>query len=201
MVVTRYTRTAMVLHWLVAALILGNLVIVWTNGWYPKPWVRPSIDLHKSIGLTVLGLVLLRILWRIAHRPPPLPEGTPRRERLLSHAVHLALYAIILGLPLSGYIHDSAFRLASAHPLRLYGVIPFPRIGPIMRLPAAEKQAVHDQWFAIHGYLAYGLYALFGLHIAGVVKHQFLDRRPVLFRMLPSGRTGTERLPDGRRRA
>ena len=69
----RYTGTAMALHWLVALLVIGNLVLVWTIGSLPDAMVRPAIDTHKSIGITVLGLALLRVLWRLSHPPPPLP--------------------------------------------------------------------------------------------------------------------------------
>ena len=185
----RYTGTAMALHWLVALLVIGNLVLVWTIGSLPDPMVRPAIDLHKSIGITVLGLVLMRVLWRLSHPPPPLPAAYPRRERLLAHGTHLVLYALILGLPLSGWIHDSAFKDAGAHPLRLFGLVPWPRIGPIMALDPATKAAVHATWFRIHGLLAYGLYVLLALHLLGVLNHHLLDRDPVLQRMLPRRRT------------
>lgn len=181
----------MLLHWLVALLVIANLTFVWTIAWYPDPWVRPAIDLHKSIGLTVLGLVLMRILWRLSHRPPPLPDAYPKRERRLATAVHAILYVLILAMPLSGWIHDSAFAAAAAHPLRLYWLIPFPRIAPIMSLPAAAKVAVHARWFAIHVYLAYVLYALLGLHLIGVLKHELLDRDHVLGRMLPTRKPTT----------
>lgn len=183
----RYTRTAMVLHWLVALLVIGNLVLVWTIGWFPGGMVRPAIDTHKSIGITVLGLALLRVLWRLSHAPPPLPEGYPRRERWTAHGVHLLLYGLILGLPISGWIHDSAFKDAAAHPLRLFGLVPWPRIGPIMALPPAQKEAVHAFWFAVHADLAIALYVLLGLHLLGALKHQLFDREPALARMLPAG--------------
>ncbi len=178
----------MVLHWLVALLVIGNLVLVWTIGLLPDPLVRPAIDTHKSIGITVLGLALLRVLWRLSHPPPALPPAYPRAERLLAHGAHLVLYALILLLPLSGWIHDSAFKDAAAHPLRLFGLLPWPRIAPIMALDPVTKEAVHARWFRIHGLLAYGLYALLALHLLGVLKHHLLDRDPVLQRMLPRRR-------------
>ena len=128
-VANRYTRTAMVLHWAVAALIIGNLALIWVVDWFPDDMVRPVIDTHKSIGITVLGLVLLRILWRLSHKPPAMPATYPKVERLGAHAAHAVLYLLILGLPLSGWIHDSAFKDAAAHPLYLFGLVPWPRIG------------------------------------------------------------------------
>ena len=181
----RYTRVAMLLHWLVAVLIVANLLLVWFIGWYPDRLVRPAINTHKSIGLTVLGLVVLRLLWRFAHPPPPLPRAVPRSERLAAHAAHIVLYALILGLPISGYIHDSAFKGAAAHPLTLFGLVPVPRLGAIVALDPATKAQVHATWFALHARLAIVLYVLLGLHLLGVLKHQLFDREPVLPRMLP----------------
>ncbi len=183
----RYTRVAMAFHWLIALLIVGNVALVWTVGSLPGPWVRPAIDTHKSIGLTVLGLALMRVLWRLAHKPPPLPATYPELERRGAHAAHLLLYVLILALPVSGYIHDSAFAQAAQHPLTLYGLVPFPRLAPIMHLPPAAKAHVHAFWFGVHVWLGYALYALFVLHVGGALKHQFLDRDPELQRMLPGG--------------
>ncbi|NPD66857.1 cytochrome b [Lichenicola cladoniae] len=182
----RYTRTAMALHWLVALLVIANLVLVWTIGWFPDALVRPAIDTHKSIGITVLGLALLRVLWRFSHRPPPLPAEYSSPERAAAHGAHILLYGLILALPLTGWIHDSAFKDAAAHPLRLFGLVPWPRIGPIMALDPVTKEHVHAVWFSIHGLLAYGLYVLLALHLLGVLKHQLFDREPVLKRMLPA---------------
>jgi cytochrome b561 len=184
-VANRYTTTAIVLHWLVAALMIGNLLLIWFVDCFPDGMVRPVIDLHKSIGITVLGLGVLRVLWRLSHRPPPLPPAMPGWERFAAHAAHLVLYGLILGLPLSGWIHDSAFKSAANFPLYLYGLVPWPRIGPIMALDPATKEQVHTLWFQIHGSLAYVLYAMVALHILGALKHQFIDKQPELQRMLP----------------
>ena len=70
----RYSGVAIVLHWVIAVLIIANVVLALSVDSLPDGWVRPVIDTHKSIGMTVLGLVLLRILWRISHAPPPLPD-------------------------------------------------------------------------------------------------------------------------------
>jgi cytochrome b561 len=179
----RYTRLAMVLHWLVAVLIVANVALGLTAELYPETWVRPAIDLHKSIGITVLGLALMRVLWRLTHAPPPMPARYGRLERRGAHAAHLALYGLILALPLSGWVHDSAFAQAAQHPLRLYGLVPWPRIGFIQAMDLEAKQRLHAQWFSIHVALAYALYALFALHVAGALKHQLWDREPELRRM------------------
>jgi cytochrome b561 len=185
---SRYNGVAMALHWLVALLILANLAMIWFIDRYPDAWVRPVIDLHKSIGLTVLGLVLLRILWRAGHRPPALPAAYPRAERLAAHAAHALLYAVILLLPLTGYIHDSAWKDAATHPLKLYGLVTWPRIAVIMHQSVSEKETIHSVFFAFHKNLAYVLYGLFVLHVGAALKHQFLDKEPELQRMIPAPR-------------
>lgn len=181
----RYTGVAMVLHWTVAALIGLNLVLVWFADKWPEGWVRPAIDLHKSVGITVFGLVVLRLLWRAGHPPPAMPRDYPKVERTAAHLAHYALYAVILALPLSGWLHDSAWKDAAAHPLKLFWAAPFPRLGTLAQLAPGAKAHAHDLLFAVHGWLAYGLYALFGLHVAGALKHQWIDREPELQRMLP----------------
>jgi cytochrome b561 len=179
----RYTRVAAALHWLVAALIAANVTLGLTAELFPDAWVRPMIDLHKSIGLTVLGLVLLRLLWRASHPAPELPVSYPWLERAGAHATHIALYVLILALPISGWLHDSAFKDAAAFPLRIFWVIPWFRIGAIEHLDATTKETAHSQFFALHAWSGYALYALVALHVLGALKHQFLDGEAELQRM------------------
>ena len=179
----RYTRTAMVLHWLVAGLIMANVALGVAAESFPEAWIRTAIDLHKSIGITVLGLALMRVLWRLTHAPPPAAAGHGRLERLAAHATHLALYGLILALPLSGWLHDSAFAYAAQHPLRLFGLVPWPRIGIIEAMAPDAKMRFHAQWFSIHVALSYALYALFALHVAGALKHQLWDRERAVQRI------------------
>lgn len=186
----RYTRVAMTLHWLVALLMLGNVAIGQTiallsDATLEKIDVRFWIDLHKSIGITVLGLAILRILWRLTHRPPPLSQAFAPWERAAAHIVHWALYVLIFALPLSGWAHDSAWVAAATHPMSLYGVVPFPRIGFVMALDDATKDTLHTLLGNVHTWCAYCLYALLALHVGGALKHQFIDRHSVLGRMLP----------------
>jgi cytochrome b561 len=181
---TRYTRTAIILHWLVAALMLANVTLVWIVDFLPEDSQRPVIDTHKSIGITVLGLALLRLLWRAGHPPPALPADYARWEQRSAHAAHLALYGLMFALPLSGWLHDSAWKSAAEHPMRLFNLFEWPRIGAIMRMPAASKEQFHDLSGNVHSSLGYLLYVLFVLHVGGALKHQFIDKRAELQRML-----------------
>ena len=186
--IRRYNTTAIVLHWVVAALIVINIVAGLAGGNDKNPNVREIVNFHKSIGLTVLGLVVLRILWRMAHKPPPLPDTYSTTEKRGAHVAHYTLYALILALPLTGYIHDSAWSKAAQNPIVLYGLVHFPRIGLIEHLDPATKEQVHAIFSAAHTYLGYALYALLALHILGVVKHHAIDREPELQRMIPGRR-------------
>lgn len=177
----------MALHWLIAALIELNVALVYFVDHLPDDYVRPTIDTHKSIGITVLGLALLRLLWRYAHRPPALPQSYPAWERLGAGAAHVALYLLILAIPISGWMHDSAFKDAAIYPMRLFGLVPWPRIGVIAAIEPVQKEALHTLFGAIHRWLGYGLYGLLALHVSGALKHQFWDREPELQRMLPWG--------------
>jgi cytochrome b561 len=179
----RYTRTAVVLHWLIALLIFCNIGL-WLGAQYvPDAYVRPMVDLHKSFGITVLLLFFIRLVWRLTHRPPPFPADYRPWEGRAAHAAHIALYVLIIAIPLTGWIHDSAWKAAANHPMYLYWVIPWFRLGFITSLDPATKESVHHLFGEIHTYLGYVLYGVLFLHIAGALKHQFLDRQPELQRM------------------
>ncbi len=179
----RYSDLAIVLHWGVAGLIGINLLLVWFVESVPESFVRPMINTHKSFGLTVLGLVILRVLWRFAHRPPALPDTYPAWEKQAAHFGHLVLYFLMFALPLSGWMHDSAWKNAAQNPLYLFYTIPFPRIGLITALDPETKETMHTVFGLVHTAFAYGLYALLAAHIGGALKHQYLDKEPELERM------------------
>ncbi len=183
--IQRYTRIAIILHWIIALLIVTNVTIVWTVDLFPDSFTRPMIDTHKSIGITVLGLAIMRLLWRATHPAPPLPALYPPWERVSAHAAHAFLYFLIFAIPLSGWMHDSAWKDAASHPMTLFYLIPWPRIGVIMHQDPAIKENLHNAFGALHTWLGYVLYGLLALHIGGALKHQFLDKEPELQRMLP----------------
>ena len=188
MTIKRYTRTAMALHWIIAALILANIALGLSADHLPQGWVRPVLDLHKSFGITVLGLAAIRLLWRATHPAPPLPADYPGWERWSAHAVHVVLYFLIFSLPLSGWAHDSAWSAAASHPITLYGLIPWPHMSWFAGIDPDRRDAWHDLLGRLHESFGYVLYAMVGAHILGALKHQWLDREPELQRMLP----GTE---------
>ncbi|QHI98803.1 cytochrome b [Xylophilus rhododendri] len=178
-----YTRPAIVLHWLIAAAMVANVAIILSVEHLPDDWVRPAVDTHKSFGITVLGLALLRLLWRIGHRPPALPGACARWEVVAAHIVHVLLYLVMFWMPLSGWLHDSAWNEAATHPMKLFGTIGWPRVGFIENLAPDVKEPLHTLFGQLHTWGAYVLYGLLFLHIAGALKHQFFDREAVLRRM------------------
>ncbi len=184
----RYSGVAILLHWLIAALLIVNVGLALSVDSLPEDWVRPFINTHKSIGITVLGLAILRVLWRLGHTPPSLPAYYARWEKAGSHAAHMALYLLIFALPLSGWMHDSAWKDAATHPMRLFDLFDWPRMSFIMDIDPPTKEMLHTLFGQIHTSFGYVLYALLALHIAGVLKHQFLDKEPEFQRIWPWGK-------------
>lgn len=178
----RYNGVAKTLHWLIAALILANIGLAWNMGG-PRTGASYAVfQLHKSIGITVLLLTIVRIGWRIANPPPPLSPHLARWEKGLAHATHYGFYLLMLGLPLTGWLMVSTSK--TGIPTLLYGTIPWPNL-PI---GGGAKAAAHEIGERGHGLLAWLAYALILLHVAGALKHQWIDRDGEAGRMLPGPR-------------
>lgn len=188
--VRKYTRVAMLLHWAIALLMIANVLLAQAasslpDGVLSDDALRVIIDLHKSIGITVLGLSIMRAIWRATHRPPALSPWFHGWERMAAHCVHMGLYVLIFLMPLSGWMHDSAWVAAASHPMSLYGLVPWPRLGFILHLAPDLKEQLHTWFGTLHAACGYALYLLLGLHVLGALKHQWIDRQSVLSRMLP----------------
>lgn len=222
----RYSTVAIWLHWAIAALILYNL----TSGLLRPVLPRGFFMWHVSAGVTILSLTLVRIAWRLTHRPPPfLPmQGW---ERGLAHTVHFLLYGAMLALPLSGWAMVSANppagspggAWAMAHPAgpppaptlkpdttsrggpagegkgggapprprgptMVWGLFKLPLIAPVNDIGRTaagvpEQRELHERIETIHGIGGWIMLTLLLLHVAGALKHQFVDRRAELARM------------------
>ena len=118
----RYNTVAMSLHWLIAALIIGNIGLAWYFNTLHGVAAVPPLQLHKSIGITVLILSVVRLVWRFAAPPPPLPATVTGWERWAAHAVYVLFYVIMLGLPLTGWATASASRLIHVFPITLFNI-------------------------------------------------------------------------------
>ena len=186
----RYTRTAIVLHWVIAAFVVANIALAWTfKIWDDRPWTQSVTNTPKTIGITVLGLALMRLLWRIAHRPPPLSPAIPRWQAVAARTGHAALYFLIIAMPLSGWIYDSAWEYAADVPIDFFGLFEMPRIAWVADMPAGPKKEVDELFHHVHEWLSYLLYVLLAAHLAGALKHQYFDRIPTLERMTFRGAT------------
>ena len=181
--VERYSRPAIWLHWVIAVLIIANLALGIGHDHFGDENVRPILNTHKSIGITVLGLAIMRLLWRLTHRPPAFPANYKRWERVSSHIVHGMLYVLIFALPITGWMHDSAWKAASEIKMYWFGLFEWPRIGWIMNLDPVTKENLHDVFGEVHEAMAFFLIGLVLLHIGGALKHQFFDKERELQRM------------------
>jgi cytochrome b561 len=179
----RYTTVAIALHWTIAALILANIGIGFFMEGLARPLKDTVVPLHFSIGITVLALTVARLLWRLTHRPPPLPPGMAWWERMAAHGTHALLYALMLGMPLIGWC------IISAHPPRpqgaaaIWGLLRLPAIAPISNLADPAQKAAHGVFVDAHSAGAWILVAALVLHVAGALKHQWIDRHDELARM------------------
>jgi cytochrome b561/polyisoprenoid-binding protein YceI len=185
----RYTTVAIILHWLIAAAIIFQIILGWRMGDEPKgPATYAIFQLHKSIGITILLLSLGRLAWRLFNPPPPHPAGQPRWETIASKIVHVAFYVIMIGLPVTGWIIVSTSKLAI--PTVLYGTIPWPHLPFLPELAAGPKHLWHQIGETGHGLLVKTTYLLLALHLGAVAKHQILDRDEVLGHVAPGARPG-----------
>ena len=170
---SRYTTAAIVLHWTVAVLVITQFPLGWWMQDIPKQPPGPraeAFNLHKSLGMLVAALMLARIAWRLGHPAPPLP-AMPAWQARLAWAAHFLLYAVLLALPLTGYLGS----VYSGYPVKFFG----------LALPSwGGKDPALKEWMSdAHLALTWILLALFALHIAGVAKHVIVNRDGLLRRM------------------
>lgn len=187
---TRYTTVAIVLHWLIAAAIIFQIIIGWRMGDGPKgsPTTFALFQLHKSIGFTILLLSVARLAWRIFNRTPAPPVHQPRWEQIASKIVHVGFYVIMIGLPLTGWILVSTSRVVV--PTLWWGVIPWPHLPGLPELAAGPKHVWHEIGEIGHGVLVKLTYLLLALHLGAVAKHQILDKDEVFQNMAPGAKPG-----------
>ena len=183
---TGYTRVAIALHWAIAALLVFEVALGLNMEDARGSTKFTVFQLHKSVGITILLLVLLRIVWRFHRRPPPLTATG--WERALAQLVHGSFYALLLALPVSGWIVVSASKIAV--PTLLYGTVPWPHLPGFAAMAAATKGVWYEAGKFVHANLVNLLYLLVALHLTGALKHHFIDRDGELARMIPSVRIG-----------
>jgi cytochrome b561 len=170
-----YTRGAIAFHWIVAVLILFNLGFgLYTVDLPLSPQKLKFFSWHKWIGVTILIFAAARLLWRLTHPAPALPDSMRPWERQLAHWTHVLLYVLFFAAPLTGWLFSSATGFQTVY----LGLLPIPDL-------LDKNKALADVLRLAHHWVNYTLAAVIVLHIAAALKHHFVDRDEVLIRMLP----------------
>ncbi|MFA5632628.1 MAG: cytochrome b/b6 domain-containing protein [Porticoccaceae bacterium] len=189
----RYNRVAIALHWLIAAGLLANLGLgLWMSWAIDSPTAQARavsvFQIHKSLGLAVLVLSLLRLAWRLLHPQPLYPAGMKQWEKFLASATHWLFYVLMIGLPLSGWLYVSAQWRGDGPftiPTLWFGLFEVPHLFGLNDADRALRAQAAATAFSVHGAMALALIILLVLHVAAALKHHFIDRDGVLARMLP----------------
>lgn len=174
---SRYSRGAIAFHWVIAALIIANLAGALISDDWEGPARALIMGLHKATGMTILMLSLARIGWRIGHKPPPLPPAIRPWERAAANTAYILFYALMIVLPLTGWLMVSAS--ATRRPFNWYGLFDLPF------LPVQGNKAFGGFSHEAHELLGYATIALLSLHILAALKHHFFDGTRLIARMWP----------------
>ena len=168
-----YTRTARVLHWITATLVLLNLPLglVIAQSW-GGPLQDPLYNLHRSIGALVIPIILLRFAYRATHPAPPLPDDIPPLQQRAAHATHWALYALLIVQPFLGWIGTSAYPA----PIVVFGLFQLPPLW-------WEDRDFSNEVLLVHSLVALAIAVLLAAHIGAALYHQFVRKDGILTRM------------------
>jgi len=173
---TSWGAPAKLFHWLIAALIFTQFALGWVAvSWRLSPMKLNLFVWHKSVGMLILALVLLRLLWRLANPTPALPADTPGWERTAAHVSHALLYVLMIATPLTGWIINSA----AAVPFSVFWLIPLPALVEPDKHLAELAKLVHLSLFIM-------LAVLLAMHVAAALRHHYIKKNNILIRMLPT---------------
>jgi cytochrome b561 len=168
-----YTRTAVGLHWLTAGLVFAAVFMGWTmTDMEISPAKLKLYNYHKWVGVTVLGLSIIRLGWRLTHRPPELLPMA-RWQQLAAHAGHAMLYVLMLAVPLSGWVYSNA----AGYRVVYLGKLPLPNL-------VGRDRVLAQSWVEVHEVLAFTLVTVVVLHLLAALQHHFLKRDNTLRRMV-----------------
>ena len=173
----RYSGVAIALHWLMALLLVAGFSLgLYMVSLKFSPQKLTFYSYHKWIGVTVFTLALFRVIWRLTHRPPPLPASMPMWQVAASNATHTLLYMLLLIAPLSGWLYSSS----AGVPTVPFGIA-------ALQLPdlVEKNRELASTLKFVHMAITYSFAALVGLHVAAVVKHMLIDRDGIIWRMIP----------------
>lgn len=171
----RYSRGAIWFHWLIAVLIIANLLLGLFHEDFGKAAEAEIMFFHKSTGLTILALSIARLLWRLLNRPPPFDPVLRPWEAILARIAHALFYVLMIGIPLTGWLLVSA----NDRPTSFFGLLD---IGP---LPFPRGKEAHEFWEEVHEIAGKVMIGLILLHVAGALKHHLEGHRHLVGRMAP----------------
>lgn len=171
----RYSSVSLILHWIIALAVVVQVALIVAHEATEGPLSREFVQMHKAVGLTILVLTLGRIGWRLANPLIALPAEMPKWERLLSRTTQLLFYVVLLVMPLSGWLASSA----GGRAISWFGLFQWPL------LPIGGGREAAGRFMDVHEAAAILLFLLIFLHVAGALKHQFINRDNVLHRMIP----------------
>mgnify|MGYP003150155675 CR=1 FL=1 len=174
----RYSQVSLILHWLIALMVIGQIGLIMAHDATDGDLSRSLVMLHKSVGLSILVLTLVRLGWRIANPAIPLPAEMPKWQALLARGTHVLFYLVLIGMPLGGWAASSA----AGRDIDFFGLFTIPP------LPVGENGDLAGRIFDAHALGGTVFLALIVLHVLGALKHTFVDRSGGIFRMLPFGR-------------
>lgn len=170
-----YTNTAIALHWLVALLVFVTFPVgVVMHEMALSPDKLRMLSYHKWLGVTVFILLVVRLVWRVAHKPAPLHEGMPQWQVMVAKAVHVLLYVLLFAIPISGWLMSSAKGFQTVY----LGVLPLPDL-------LSKDKVLGDALVELHQLLNFTMLLLVITHVVAALKHHFVARDGTLARMLP----------------
>ena len=175
---TRWGSVAQLLHWVIVALIITQFVLGYKAHWATGIAKLAPVITHKSWGITILGLAIIRLVWRLMNPSPLLPADLKPWERAAAHVTHYGLYILLFVMPLTGWIASSARNF----PVSWFGLVQLPDF-------VAPNRPLYDTLMGIHYWLSWSLVAIATLHVLAAFKHHFFLKDDVLRRMLPFTRT------------
>ena len=171
----RYSTVSLILHWLIAALVVTQIVLIQAHEATDGAISREFVNIHKSVGLSILVLTLVRLVWRVANPAIPLPAETPQWQKLAARGTHVLFYVFLIAMPVVGWAASSA----AGREILWFGLFEWPL------LPISGGRDTARDLMDLHETAAKLLIALVILHVLGALKHHFFDRDNVLHRMIP----------------
>ncbi len=172
----KYSKIAILFHWLIAILIGANILLANLAEDLPRAARAAYMSPHKAIGISILILTIGRILWRLTHRPPALPDKVAGWQAKAGQCAHILFYVLMIAMPLTGWLMIGAN--GKAAPVDFFGLF-------TIDMAVGKNAMLADIGHEGHEILAAPLIILIGLHILGALKHQFIDKMPFIQRMWP----------------